>query len=51
MMNTNKKTQNTQASTTGNNSSVFDKDEIFEFIDNGVREKTSIGIEKKFTYV
>lgn len=39
MMNTNKKTQNTNASTTENNSSVFDKDEVFEFIDNGVREK------------
>lgn len=39
MMNTNKKTQNANASTTENNSSVFDKDEVFEFIDNGVREK------------
>lgn len=39
MMNTSKKTQNTNASTTENNSSVFDKDEVFEFIDNGVRKK------------
>ena len=39
MINTNKKTQNANASTTENNSSVFDKDEVFEFIDNGAREK------------
>lgn len=39
MMKTYKKNQNTNASTTENNSSVFDKDEVFEFIDNGVREK------------
>lgn len=50
-MNTNKKTQNANTSTAGNNSSVFDKDEVFEFIDNGVREKISIGTKKKFTNV
>lgn len=49
MMNTNKKTQNANTSTAGNNSSVFDKDEVFEFIENGVREK-NLDWDKKEVY-
>lgn len=49
MINTNKKTQNANTSTAGNNSSVFDKDEVFEFIDNGVREK-NLDWDKKEVY-